>query len=195
MRSGWKSVGPHGGARCDRVTLGSHQVPFYKALTLLHQLPESLGIVSRKAAAAEAAAAAAAQAAEKQQQQQQQQQHKQQQHKQHKQQQTSSTCTRQAAHKHTSIQAAGGYGGSRRGPGEVQARSKAAHPSPNIMPSPEAPKLQSAHGHMPKIQSAHSSTLQRHQRPSSQAHTAAALCNAPAPKLPSTPCGGTSAQA
>ena len=46
-----------------------------------------------------------------------------------------------------------------------------------------------------KTQSAHSSTLQRHQRPSSQAHTAAALCNAPAPKLPSTPCGGTSAQA
>ena len=95
----------------------------------------------------------------------------------------------------TSIQAAGGYGGSRRGPGEVQARSKAVHPSPSTMPSPEAPKLQSARGHMPKIQSAHSSTLQRHQHPSSQAHTAAALCNAPAPKLPSTPCGGTSAQA
>ena len=105
------------------------------------------------------------------------------------------SCTWQAAHKHTNIQAAGGYGGPRRGPGEVQARSKAVHPSPSTMPSPEAPKLQSAHGHMPKIQSAHSSTLQRHQHPSSQAHTAAALCNAPAPKLPSTPCGGTSAQA
>ena len=79
--------------------------------------------------------------------------------------------------------------------GEAQARSKAAHPSQSTMPSPEAPKLHSAHGHMPKIQSAHSSTLQRHQHPSSQAHTAAALCNAPAPKLPSAPCGGTSAQA
>ena len=75
--------------------------------------------------------------------------------------------------------------------GEARARSKAAHPSPNTMPSPEAPKLQSAHGHMFKIQSAHSSTLQRRQRPLKGAKQHSATRQRPS----SPPCGGTSAQA
>ena len=126
---------------------------------------------------AEAAAAEAAQAAQEQ--------------------QTSSTQARKLhkasstqAYKHTSnrriwwFQARPG-----RGPGEA----KAVHPSPNTMPSPEAPKLQSAHGHMPKVHAAAlcsgastqalKRTQQRRsatsQHPSSPAHPAAA----PAPKL------------